>query len=106
MSRDQKRWKEWADNLRQEMMAAKIGEITKTVAEISRETGTDKSASTLQSPKFWNACILGEGSHATLTKAGFELSYVPNGSGKVEAVTFRLNASWQAILQRVLDRVR
>jgi hypothetical protein len=106
MSRDQKRWKEWADNLRQLMMAAKVSEVTKTVAEISQETGTDKSASTLQSAKFWNACILGEGSCEMLTKAGFELSYTPNGEGKVEAVTFRLNASWQAILQRVLDRKR
>jgi hypothetical protein len=104
MSRDQKRWKEWADNLRQEMMAAKVGEITKTVADISLETGTDKTATTLQSARFWNACILGEGSYAILTRAGFELSYVPNPEGRVEAVTFRLNASWQAILQRVLDR--
>jgi hypothetical protein len=87
-------------------MAAKVREVTKSVAEISQETGTDKSSNTLQSPKFWNACILGEGSHAILTRAGFELSYVPNGAGKVEAVTFRLNASWQAILQRVLDRKR
>jgi hypothetical protein len=104
MSRDQKRWKEWADNLRQAMMSAKVAEVTKSVAEISLETGTEKSAATLQSPKFWNACILGEGSNTTLTKAGFELSYVPNGAGKVEAVTLRLNPSWQAILQRVLDR--
>jgi hypothetical protein len=106
MSRDQKRWKDWADNLRQEMMAAKVSEVTKTVAQISLETMTDKSTNTLQSPKFWNACILGEVSHATLTRAGFELSYVPNGAGKVEIVTFRLNASWQAILQSVLDRKR
>jgi hypothetical protein len=104
MSRDQKRWKEWADALRQTMMAAKVGEVTKSVAEISHETGTEKAASTLQSRKFWNACIAGEGSYATLSKAGFELSYEPNGAGKVEAVTLRLNASWQAILQRVLDR--
>jgi hypothetical protein len=34
----------------------------------------------LQSQRFWNACIVGE------------------------AVALRLNASWQAILQRVLDR--
>jgi hypothetical protein len=104
MSRDQKRWKEWADALRQTMMSEKVGEVTKTVAEITSETGTEKSAATLQSARFWNACILGQGSCGTLTKAGFELSYTPNGSGKVEAVTFRLNASWQAILQRVLDR--
>jgi hypothetical protein len=106
MSRDQKLWKEWADNLRQLMMSAKVGEVTKTVAEISQETGTEKSPTTLHSQRFWNACILGQGSCAILTKAGFELSYSPNGAGKVEAVTFRLNSSWQAILQRVLDRKR
>jgi hypothetical protein len=104
MSRDQKRWKDWADALRQAMMTAKIGEVTKSVADISQETGTEKSASTLQSTKFWNACILGEGSNGALTKAGFELSYTPTSAGKVEAVTLRLNPSWQSILQRVLDR--
>jgi hypothetical protein len=104
MSRDQKRWKEWADALRQAMMSAKVSEVTKSVAEISQETGTEKAPATLQSRRFWNACMAGEGSHSTLTRAGFELSYTPNDAGKVELVTLRLNASWKAILQRVLDR--
>jgi hypothetical protein len=104
MSRDQKRWKEWADALRQTMMSAKVGEVTKSIAEISQETGTEKAPSTLQSQRYWKACIVGEGSYSALSKAGFELSFTPNESGKVEAVTLRLNASWQAILQRVLDR--
>ncbi len=104
MSRDQKRWKEWADTLRQSMMAGRIGQITKSVDEISQETGTEKSATTLHSQKFWNACRDGEGSHGTLSKAGFQLSFAPNAAGKVDTVTFRLNESWLAILQRVLDR--
>jgi hypothetical protein len=104
MTREQKRWKDWADTLRQEMMAGLVGEVSKTVDDISKETGTEKSDSTLHSQKFWNACIRGEGSNATLCRAGFELSYVATDAGKVEVVTLRLDASWQAILQRVLDR--
>jgi hypothetical protein len=104
MSRDQKMWKAWADVLRQAMMTRLVCEVTKSVTEISHETGTEKPASSLQSQKFWNACIRGEGSYGTLSKAGFDLSFVPNAAGKVDAVTFRLNAGWQAILQRVLDR--
>jgi hypothetical protein len=104
MSRDQKLWKDWADALRQTMMTGLVREVTKSVDEISQETRTEKSASTLQSQKFWNACIRGEGSYSTLSRAGFELSFEPSEAGKVDAVTFRLNAGWQAILQRVLDR--
>jgi hypothetical protein len=104
MSSDQKRWKAWADALRQTMMSAHVGEVTKSIAEIWHETGTEKAASTLHSQRYWNACIVGQGSYSALSKAGFELSYTPNEAGQVEAVTLRLNASWRAILQRVLDR--
>lgn len=104
MSQDQKRWKEWADALRQSMMTGLMPEVTKSVEELTQEIRTDKPPSTLQSQKFWNACRDGQGSHTTILKAGFEVSYVPNGAGKVDSVTFRLNDTWQAILQRVLDR--
>ena len=104
MSRDQKRWKDWADTLRQEMMTGLVPEITKSVDEITEETGTEKSSSTLHSQRFWNACRDGQGSHGTIVKAGFEVSYKVNGEGKVDAVTFRLNESWRSILQRVMDR--
>ncbi len=104
MSRDQKRWKEWADQLRQVMMSDRVGKVTKSVAEITQETGTEKSATTLQSPRFWNSCRDAEGSCGALSKAGFDVSFTPNAAGKVEVVTLQLNGNWQAILQRVLDR--
>jgi hypothetical protein len=104
MSRDQKRWKDWADNLRQTMMTQRVPEVVKTVSEISHETGTDRANSTLASERFWKSCVLGEGTYGVLCKAGFELSYTPTDEGKVEAVTFQLNSTWQNILQRVLDR--
>lgn len=104
MSNEQKRWKVWADNLRQAMMANRTPEVTKSVEEISQETGTGKSAATLHSQRFWNACRDGEGSHSMLSKAGLDVRYAPNAAGKVDAVTFCLGKNWRPILQGILDR--
>jgi hypothetical protein len=86
------------------MMNGRVREVTKSVDDICRETSTEKSGTTLRSQKFWNACQAAQGSNDTLAKAGFLVSYVPNDEGKVETVTLTLNGTWQAILQRVLDR--
>lgn len=104
MTRDKLRWKEWADSLRQSMMSSLMSQVTKSVEDINKETETEKSLSVLQSRRFWNACRDAQGANDTISKAGFEINYEPNASGKVEAVTFRLNGTWQAILQRVVDR--
>jgi hypothetical protein len=102
--RDELRWKTWADDLRQSMMTSQVSEVTKSVSDISKETETERPAKVLSSQRFWNACRDGQESHKTIAKAGFDINYEPNAAGHVEAVTFRLNGTWLAILQRVLDR--
>jgi hypothetical protein len=102
--RDKNRWKEWADQLRQEMMAELTPNVTKSVDEITQETGTDKSPSVLRSRRFWNACQSGKKPNDTLAKAGFEIEFEPNEANEVEAITLGLNSTWKAIMQRVLDR--
>ena len=102
--RDKVRWKEWADGLRQTMMAHLTPHVTKSVEEILRETATDKSASVLGTPKFWKACQAGKGTNDTLSKAGFEIEFESNADGKVDTVKLQLNDTWKAIMQRVLDR--
>jgi hypothetical protein len=102
--RDKVRWKEWAEELRQTMMADLTPQVTKSVEEIIRETSTEKSPSVLGTPRFWKACQAGKGTNDTLSKAGFEIEFGPNAEGKVDTVTLQLNATWKAIMQRVLDR--
>ncbi len=102
--RDKKRWTEWADRLRQEMMAELTPRVTRSVARIIEETGTDKSPSVLRSRQFWNACQSGKGPNDTLVKAGFEIEFEPNEESEIDTVTLRLNDKWKAIMQRVLDR--
>lgn len=101
---DRLRWKEWADSLRQTMMAQLTGHVTKSVDEIRKETATDKSASVLGTQRFWKACQAGTGTNNTLSKAGFELEFEPNAEGKIETVTFQLNKTWKAIMKRASDR--
>jgi hypothetical protein len=102
--RDKKRWREWADRLRQEMMAELTPWVTRSVDRIAEETGTDKSPSVLRSRQFWNACQSGKGPNDTLVKAGFEIAFEPNEESEINTVTLRLNDTWKAIMQRVLDR--
>ena len=102
--RDKKRWTEWADRLRQEMMAELTPWVTRSVDRIAEETGTDKSPSVLRSRQFWNACQSGKGPNDTLVKAGFEIEFEPNEESEIDTVTLRLNDTWKAIMQRVLDR--
>ena len=102
--RDKTRWREWAERLRQEMMSALTPQVTKAVDTITEETGTDKSPSVLHSPRFWSACQAAQGTNDTLVKAGFEIEFEPNEEREVDLVTLRLNGTWQAIMQRVVDR--
>jgi hypothetical protein len=102
--RDKTRWKEWADRLRQEMMAELTPKVTKSVDEIAAETGTDRSPSVLRSRRFWIACQSGKTPNDALAKAGFEIEFEPDEGNEVGTVTLRLNSTWKAIMQRVLDR--
>ena len=102
--RDKVRWKEWADGLRQTMMADLTLQVTKSVVEIIKETATEISSSVLETQKFWKACQAGKGTNDTLSKAGFEIEFGPNAEGKVDTITLQLNDTWKAIMQQVLDR--
>jgi hypothetical protein len=102
--KDNTRWKEWADRLRQQMMADLTPEVAISVERIMTETRTDKSPSAMRSQRFWNACQTGDASNNVLSKAGFHVEFLPNAKGEVEIVTLRLNNTWRAIMQRVLDR--
>jgi hypothetical protein len=99
-AREQTRWKEWADRLRQAMMTARTLHVTKTVDSIIEETGTEKSHKTLRSRRFWNECRLAMPPNGTLVKAGFNLAFEPAEGAEIDMVTFHLNGTWQAIMQR------
>jgi hypothetical protein len=100
------RWKKWADGLRQEMMTNLTPQVTKSVEAITSETATTKSADTLRSVRFWQACQSGTGPAALLVTAGFEIEFKPDDERSVREVTFRLNPTWMTILHRVLERKR
>lgn len=100
------RWKNWADQLRQEMMTGLNPEVTKSVADITEETATTKAESTLRSTRFWKACQDGKSPNDALTVAGFVIDFEQDDDRKVSEVTLRLNATWMDIMQRVLDRQR
>ncbi len=101
---DKKRWKDWADRLRQRMMSELTPDTTIAIADIAEETATNKPLSVLQSRRFWQSCQAGQAANDTLAKAGFDIDFEPNDDGEVDAVTLRLNKNWMAIMQRVLDR--
>ena len=98
-------WKNWADGLRQEMMTGLMPKVTKSVEDISSETATTKGEKTMKSVRFWQACQSGKSPNDVLVNAGFHVDFEPNESGNVSEVTLKLNDSWMAILQRVLDRI-
>ncbi len=103
--REKARWKEWADELRQDMMSHLTPHVTKSVEDIVKETATEqKSASALETMKFWKSAQAGTATNDTLSKAGFEIEFESNADGKVDSVTLQLNDTWRAILQGVLDR--
>ena len=101
---EKKRWKNWADSLRQEMMGSLTAKVTKSVDSIMSETETTKAESTLRSARFWEACQMGKGTNDVLVKAGFEIDFEQDDGRRVHEVTLQLNESWMSILQRVLDR--
>ncbi len=103
---ERKRWKDWADGLRQEMMESLTPQVTKSVEEITSGTTTVKPETTLRSERFWRSCQVGTNPNDVLSKAGFEIEFEPDKNGKVREVTLRLDANWMSILQRVLDRNR
>ena len=98
------RWKEWADSLRGEMMVSLTSEVTKSVETIAVEVATTKAEGTWRSERFWRSCQNGTSPNDFLKAAGFEIEFQPREDRCVEQVTLRLNATWMAILQRVLDR--
>lgn len=102
-AQEKTRWKAWAEALRQEMMTGLKPEVTKTVEEITAETETSKAESTLRSLRFWQACKDGKSPNDVLVTAGFVLEFEPEEK-KVHEVTFKLNATWMSILNRVLER--
>ena len=101
---EKKRWKNWADCLRQEMMTSLTAEVTKSVEDITSETATTKAEGTLRSVRFWEACQLGKSPNDYLATAGFEIEFQQDEQRNVREVTLRLNKSWMAVLNRVLDR--
>lgn len=98
------RWKNWAVELRQEMMTGLTATVTKSVDSIISETATTKAESTLRNVRFWRACQAGKSPNDALAAAGFEIEFHENEEGKVHEVTLSLNSTWMPILQRVLDR--
>lgn len=99
-------WKKWATSLRQTMMTSLTPEVTKSVRSIADETGTTKAETTITGSRFWQACQDGKSPNETLSVAGFEIDFEPDEKRKVHEVTFRLNKTWNDILQGVLDRKR
>lgn len=97
-------WMNWAENLRKEMMTGLTPNKTKLVADIISETGTTKSETVVSSLRFWKDCQQGKGPHGCLIAAGFEVEFIPCEDRTIREVTLRLNGTWMAILQRVLDR--
>ena len=95
-------WLRWAEELRKEMMTGKMPVVTRTVTSIAEETKTAKSTKVLSSARFWRDCQAGKGPQGCLVGAGFVVEFAEGQA--VENVTLRLNATWLAILQRVLDR--
>ena len=97
---EKKRWKEWADGLRQEMMGSRTTDVTKSVDAIVTATASTKGEKTLRSERFWIACQAGTSPNEVLAKAGFEIEFQANGDRRVEEVTLRLNQTWRDILAR------
>lgn len=85
------------------MMTGLKPEVTKSVDEISEETESSKAESTLHSLRFWRSCQEGKSPNDVLTTAGFELEFEEDEK-KVHEVTFKLNATWMSIMNRVLER--
>jgi hypothetical protein len=98
------RWKNWADRLRQEMMASLTTEVTKSVETITAESATTKAENILRSERFWRGCQSGKSPNDFLTRAGFEIEFQADEKRNVQEVTLRLNQTWMTILNRVLDR--
>ena len=101
---EKKRWKEWADDLRQEMMVSRTTDVTKSVDDIVAATATTKGEKTVRSERFWLAYQAGVSPNEVLTKAGFEIEFETDDDRRVEKVTLRLNQTWRNILQRALSR--
>ena len=101
---EKKRWKEWAEGLRQEMMGSRTPDVTKSVDAIVTATATTKGDKTVRSERFWLACQAGTSPNDVLTKAGFEIEFETDDNRRVDEVTLRLNQTWKNILQGVLDR--
>ena len=102
-AQEKTRWKSWAEALRQEMMTGLKPEVTKTVDEITAETASSKATSTLHSTRFWTSCKEGKSPNEVISAAGFEIEFEPEDK-KVHEVTFKLNATWMSILNKVLER--
>ncbi|MCA9166379.1 MAG: hypothetical protein KDB23_01865 [Planctomycetales bacterium] len=101
---EKKRWKEWADRLRQEMMGSRLTDVTKSVDAIVDAIASTKAHKLVHSERFWLGCQAGTSPNDVFAKAGFEIEFEANDDRHVEEVTLRLNPTWRNILQGVIDR--
>lgn len=101
---EKKRWKDWADRLRQEMMGSQVTNVTKSVDAIVTAIATTRTEKMVHSERFWLGCQAGTSPNDVLAKAGFEIEFEADANRRVKEVTLRLNQTWRTILQRAIDR--
>ena len=90
-----------------------IGEPVNYLRELRRDLLTQDGALLIDVPNLYAhdcfevAHLVSFSPHTlkqTLKKAGFEIEFAPNDENQIDTVTLRLNETWKAIMQRVLDR--
>ncbi len=86
-------WKDWGERLRMRLMRRKQTEITLPIQQVFEEVGYGGSFEDMKSYGFWNPCRNKVKGWDTLFKQEIEVDFETNEFGKVELVTFRLEAS-------------
>jgi len=102
MPRGDQCWKDWAIELRKRMYRDKCSEITLTIDEIAKGTGADMTREDLCSRSFWSACRDAKEYFDTIPRQGLQIDFDPTAEGKVQEVTFRLDAKRLDHFQRVV----
>ena len=96
-------WVEYAEKIRKRMFQERMFEITVPVDEIRIESRTTSPFAELRTPGYWNPCRDAKPDWNTFQRYGVELDFRVEADGYVHFVTFRLDKSRRATLERVLN---
>lgn len=97
-------WIDYCVSLRKKMFIAEQFTTTVKIEEIHTQSQTSVALTELRKPAYWKAGRAGKWNWTGAEKNGIEVDFETGDDGQVHAVTFSLDESRRATLERFIER--